>query len=59
MRKQMTNEQIDDMSIQAGLACDGTSFDDAVQLFARMIENAVKDEMRPILKDMQDLLNQK
>lgn len=56
----MTNEKIDEIAIQAGLACDGTSFDyDAVQLFARMIEATVKDEMRPLLKDMQDLLNNK
>lgn len=56
----MTEKQIDDMAIEAGLACDGTSFDyEAVQLFARMIENTVKDEMRPLLKDMQDLLNNK
>lgn len=56
----MTEEQIDDMAIQAGLACDGTQFDyDAVQLFARMVENAVKDELRPLISDMQDLLKQK
>lgn len=56
----MTEEKINEMAIEAGLACDGTQFDyDAVQLFARMVENTVKDEMRPLLKDMQDLLKQK
>lgn len=41
---QKLNTLVEDLSIQAGLACDGTDFDDAaIQLFTEMI---VKDCIR-------------
>jgi hypothetical protein len=52
----MTEEKIKEMAIEAGLE---NVSQDTIQVFARMIENTVKDEMRPLLKDMQDLLNNK
>ena len=40
----MNHEIIDDLAIQAGLACDGTDFDrDATRLFAHMILQSALD----------------